>query len=122
MLIIRREQIAVLTEALWSQFIGRLIGALRRGHPQWVESLSDEELQARVRRDVARARDCGLTWQSSLARFVELSLLLGPDFDQQPIVAAGLRRGGGSADERLERMMREMNGAQWGAVAAAGRR
>lgn len=81
---IRPEHVQAFDETARENFSQRACAHLRKTLPSQTASYADEDLAARVRRDGERAVAYGLTWERSKVRFIEASLLLGPDFDHDP--------------------------------------
>jgi len=90
MLRIRQVQMEVLAAHARRVFEDRLIRQLRRHYPQALNFPSfdtgpgDAPLRALVRSGIERARRYGVTSERDVARFVELLIRMGTDFDQRP--------------------------------------
>jgi hypothetical protein len=114
---IRPEQMAALGMVSEVDFQGALCQFARENLGLSVASLSEEELQWRVRCGVSRARSHGFKWQSSIATFVMLMLRFAPNFDEYPPIRAILDSTSGFEPElRAERLVTEIRGEEWGEV------
>ncbi len=59
---------------------------LCRAHPDAVQDLPSDTLQARVALGVRLAQAAGLTWVSSVGGFVALMFTIAPDFNRHALV------------------------------------
>lgn len=84
MLQLRRDHMDAFAKTAEDNFIDRTCLHLRQVLPRETSAYSDDALHDLVRRDAARARVYGLTWERSIVRFAEATLLLGPAFDLDP--------------------------------------
>jgi len=80
-LVIRRAQMELLERA---SLEGCLLSHLRANFPQFCESLPGRRQADFVAQGVARARTHGFTETSHLAQWLNLMVLLGPRFDEDP--------------------------------------
>jgi hypothetical protein len=88
--------------------------------PVRVGELPADTLAQAVAASVARGRARGLTWASNLTAYVVLRVLVAPDFDEAPRIAA--RLGGAAADVRFDEIVHGFTDADWDAVRAGARR
>ena len=70
--------------------------------PDSIQQYDDETLCARIRRGIDRARTYGVVGGSALKHFLALSLVISPDFDEEPATYRYLQTPGGDADTKLE--------------------
>jgi hypothetical protein len=114
------------SEAADAEFINRLAEYLLEEHAEEIvplasgdlplKELPDETLCELVRRGVARARGYGMTWESSLAAFVVQTFVMGPNFDDHPIVSRFLRDENIPPDSRLDELWKQTTDEQWDAA------
>ena len=90
MLVIRPEQLDYLDQKASEGFVDKLKQDLRSHYPEQFASLSDSTHDRLVQGALEKARQHGLTWESSLALFVHLMASVGPNFDQHPTVREAL--------------------------------
>jgi len=84
MLKIRGEQLAALQASMEERFVARTQGHVREWFPAACMVLSSDELTARIRDGIARARGYGFTSEQDHCRFIDLSFVLGEHFDDDP--------------------------------------
>jgi hypothetical protein len=72
-----------------------------------------------VRSGVARGRAHGLTWESSLTKFVALMFVIAPNFDRQPAAAAVLSDASLAPDERVDALIDRLSERDWRQARAA---
>jgi hypothetical protein len=96
---LRSEQVGALAE---ESLIERLTGMVRQTMPAAAAKQSPKELEATVRAARADAAGMGVTTSRGLARFVGLSVLLGPAIFQQQAVAALFTSSGMDPDTALD--------------------
>jgi hypothetical protein len=94
-------------------FADKLIAYLREKQTVWVKNSPDEELRQRVRWGINHARSHGLTWESSIMKFVGLMFRIAPNFDEYPPVAALLARTDVTPDELADLLFTEISPEQW---------
>jgi hypothetical protein len=81
-LVIRREQVATLSEIACDRFALRLRADLKQWFPDRTSSFDDEQLYREVRAAIDRAAALGFTTERTVARFVVVTLMLGACFDE----------------------------------------
>jgi hypothetical protein len=123
MLKIRKDQIELFNPDAEEAFLRRVMDYLRERHADKVVQLPDgtsvvselpeEILRPMVANGIARARDYGMTWKSSLISFVVLTFLTAPNFDRHRAVYDYLTNEKIEADRRIERLMDELPNAIW---------
>jgi hypothetical protein len=85
MLIIRKEQMEALELAMiMPRYETAMIEHLRERHPEKTQDKSDDELRAFVREGPRRARMYGATEPSAYGQFIELMVVFGAGFDEDP--------------------------------------
>ncbi len=107
MLIIRQAQLVALRPALEQAFDAALADWVQDRYPEVALGLPPGALAQRVSACTARARRLGFTLKRDLARFVDMDLRLGPDFEAAPRqawMAALLANTGLSPASRLFRI------------------
>jgi hypothetical protein len=84
--VIRREQVERMAVSYRRGRFPTLAASLRRQFSDQLapERVSDEELQKMIDHGLARAAAHGITDDGDLVRYVEYSLVLGPNFDEDP--------------------------------------
>lgn len=55
-----------------------------------VSELTDEILHRLIRQSIARAREYGFTWESSITAFVAWRFVIAPNFDSHPLIRRAL--------------------------------
>jgi hypothetical protein len=103
MLIIRNSQLQVFGEQQSLQFIDAAFSHLERCFPGKLETLGEAVARDVIRRGIDRARRHGFTTQRLVCRFIDLTLVLGVEFDQDLRWAVEiLQRHDLPADERMQ--------------------
>jgi hypothetical protein len=78
---IRNEQARALTTLVRDNFEERAVRHLRDHEPAETAACSDAELRRRVRQGTPRAGKYGLTTEQQVMAFVDVTYLVGPEFD-----------------------------------------
>lgn len=107
MLIIRQAQLTALRPALEQAFDAVLTDWIEGRYPSLALGLPAGALALRVAACTGRARPLGFTLKRDLARFVDMDMRLGPDFEAAPgqtWMAAILANTGLSPASRLFRI------------------
>ena len=84
MLEIRPEQMEALDEYALRTFVRRVVGHLRAQYPEDTQGTSDEDLTALVETGIARAEAHGIVAERDVCLYVDVMVVLGPDFDKDP--------------------------------------
>jgi hypothetical protein len=101
MLVIREEQMEVFEQAAVQSFESRLVEHLKKEFPKHSEAMGDAALLEVVRCGRERAAKYGLAGERSVRLYLELMLMLGSGFDEDPQLpwAAEILRKQGAGDE-----------------------
>ncbi len=83
MLKIREEQLAALRIPLVRRFDQRLLRHVRTHFQEETENRSDAELLDHIRQALDRALTYGLRKGQDLFKYVNVSMIYGPDFDER---------------------------------------
>jgi hypothetical protein len=112
MLIIRKEQMQVFEQAAVQSFESRMVEHLKKEFPKHSEAMGDAALLEVVRCGRERAATYGLAGERSVRLYLELMLMLGSGFDQDPQLpwAADILRNQGAGDEtaRIDALYRKV--------------
>lgn len=84
MLKIREEQLEPFSSEAMTYFETRAVAHLRRDLVKQTGAFSDDDLRTRVRQCISRAAQYGLTTEKQVMCFVDVTYLLGPNFDSDP--------------------------------------
>lgn len=84
MFTIRTEQLAAFDRADTPEFAGHMEGHLREAFPKHSDFLGNEGLSQVIRYGVEQGRALGFSTCSPVGLFIDLTLLLGRDFHQDP--------------------------------------
>jgi hypothetical protein len=123
MLKIRTEQYRAFQPLAEAAFVAEVVEHLRETRPDEVvrlpggqatiAELPDDILSKMVRRGIARARQYGITWRSTLLAFVTLMLVSAPNFDDHPSLRRVLFDCDIDPDERLDKMIEDSTEENW---------
>jgi hypothetical protein len=126
MLRIRSEQMEVFRPVAEEAFIIRVAEHLRDNHADVavqvpdrvlvVKQISEEMLHEMVRRGLARARQYGMNWESSLTAFVVLMFVAAPNFDRHALVQRVLKDERVEANSRIDQLWEKTSEENWQAV------
>jgi hypothetical protein len=78
-----------------------------------VAELPESEIRQMVRLGIAKARQYGMTWQSSVAAFTVLMFDVGPSLDQHPTVRAELTHPDVPDQSRVEHLVAAVPATVW---------
>ena len=123
MLKIRAEQIQAFQEEAEISFVRRLVEYLQQRHgnvivqlpqgPAIVKQVPNEALHEMARNGIARAREYGMNWESSLAAFVVLMFISAPNFDEHPTVRRVLQDKGIAPESRVNHLLERISQHEW---------
>jgi hypothetical protein len=81
MLTIRQEQLRVFSQVEVQKFEDWMVMHLKRFFPRQCAVAGDQRLRETVRHGIRRAKVHGITAKREVARFVDLMIVFGRDFD-----------------------------------------
>ena len=120
---IRKDQLNLFQPDAEEAFVRRVMVYLRERHGRQtvklpagdavVFDLPEETLRPMVEGGLARARDYGISWKSSLISYVVLMFLTAPNFDEHRAVHEYLTNQKIEADRRIDIMMDELPNGVW---------
>ncbi len=84
MLTIRKEQLAVFREPAINDYIKRTVVQLIECFPEKCEAMGEPKVRETVKYGVQRSASYGITSEGDVRRYVDLMVMFGPDFDQDP--------------------------------------
>jgi hypothetical protein len=84
-----------------------------------LEEIPESVLTELVTSSIEKGRLYSLTWQSSLAAFVTLRFVAGPNFDSDPAMHWGLTDPAVPANNRVDGILRWATETDWGRIRAA---
>lgn len=113
MITIRNEQMHVLQQTAAAAFQRRAAQYLNEQHPEQTSTLTEEVLDGMVGHGMTLAQSYGFKWQSSMIAFLELMLLMAPNFDRVPAIANRLRDRSGDEGERMVRITQDTTFSEW---------
>jgi len=87
MLVIRKEQMAVLKAHMLKVFEDRMLRQMRNQFPDQVAAMTDQQLRRLVQMGISKGAPYHLEQETDLARLIILMLREGEDFDQKPDMA-----------------------------------
>jgi len=83
-MIIRAAQIKVFEDAAFEDFVAELCLHCKEYSPDLINILSDEQLDAAVRKGIDRAKVYGFTNRGPIRFFIEMMIAFGSGFDSDP--------------------------------------
>lgn len=101
-MLIRKQQIESLYLARLDASVKSFAAHFRATIPDAINQYDDEALCANIRRGIDRARTYGIVRGSALKQFLALSLLISPDFDDEPATHRYLQTPGMDHDTKLD--------------------
>jgi hypothetical protein len=126
MLNIRSEQLEVFNPTAERAFQRRVVEYLRENHagvavqfPDGVTTvvkIPEDKLSEIVRIGLERARNYGMTWESSLCAFVVLMFVAAPNFDEHPLIERVLKDESVEPDSRIDQLWERTSEQNWEAV------
>lgn len=81
---LRKDQLKIMADHYQEDFWNRLLQHLRKVFPNDTQEMSGQLLLERARPTVNRAGEYGIEMEYDVVRFVDLTFLLGGDFDSSP--------------------------------------
>ena len=126
MLMIRARQLDVFQPVAEAAFVRRIVVHLRTSHADaviqfpneviLVKQISDERLRQMVEDGIARARNYGMDWESTITAFVVLMVVAAPNFDGHPLIERVLRDERASANSRIDQLWERTSEENWEVV------
>lgn len=113
MLIIRSEQMKIFRDKDEQEFIDTVMNDLQANYPEEIEGIQPETLRQMVQNGIIRAQQYGLTKKYSIALFIELMFLIGPNFDEYPPVSFVLRDCRLEPNARMDKLVDSITEHQW---------
>src|SRR5882762_6741284 len=128
MLTIRNDQIQSFDNVADEMFVDRVSQYLREHHADTaiqlpeaastVQDLNDETLHDLVCHGITRAREYGISYESTLAAFVVLQFETAPNFDDHPLLHRVLKDDRVEPNLRIDRLLERATPENWEAVKA----
>ena len=126
MLKIRPEHLEVFQPVAEAAFVAGVVDYLKKtlpdevvrlpGGPTRVAELTDEILSNMVRGGIARAREYGITWCSTLVAFVVVMFVSAPNFDDHPLLRRTLLDKDTDPNGRLDKLIQNSTEQNWEAA------
>jgi hypothetical protein len=126
MLKIRAEQFDAFQPVAEAAFIRRVVEHLREHHADvviqlpnevaLVKQIAGERLCAMLGQGIRRARDYGMSWESSISAFVVLMFVTAPNFDKHPLIQRVLKDERVAANSRMDQLWERTTEENWEVV------
>jgi hypothetical protein len=126
MLKIRPEQLEVFQPVAEAAFLRRVVEHLREHNPDaviqlpnevaLVKQISEEKLHAMARTGIARAREYGMDWESSVTAFFVVMVVTAPNFDKHPLIQRILKDENMETNARIDQLWERTTEENWEAV------
>lgn len=84
MLTIRQEQLVAFSTEESNKFEKRLLHHLKKFFPAQYQAAGDVKMRELVKEGIHRAASYGITAERDSCKYVDLMIVLGPDFDKDP--------------------------------------
>lgn len=84
MLVIRKEQMNVMSAYMFDKFISKMVVQLRATHSDKTQNKNDESIREFVRASIERANSFGIRTTENLEIFLEYTIEHGLDFYKKP--------------------------------------
>jgi hypothetical protein len=84
LVIIREAQMDRLGDSMFNAFVGRMAVRLRAACPAETQSLDDNALRTRIRKEVGNANGFGIEQEQNLETYLEYAIRWGTDFYEAP--------------------------------------
>ncbi|MCU0727305.1 MAG: hypothetical protein MUE73_16220 [Planctomycetes bacterium] len=81
MIRIRNEQKKALAAGSRKDFEDRMVAHIRKFFPKHYEQLKEENTRLLVDHEIERAKTYGIVAERDVCKYIDLSLVFGPDFD-----------------------------------------
>lgn len=119
MFVIRDAVWADLAEAARADFMVRMRAHLKEFFPERLARASTEQITRFIERQISRAEQYGIITEIEVARYIDLAIVLGPDFDtgyRHPWAKEILNRRELSAEQKLRALLDSFAGGVPGSV------
>lgn len=126
MLTIRPEQMTAFQTVAEASFVERIADYIAENFGdrfvilptgmKTINELPPETLQRMIENGLKRARNYGMTWESSLTSFVVMMFLVAPNFDDHPLLKRPLLDAEIEPDKRIEQLWERTTDANWDAA------
>jgi len=113
MLVLRSHQRQMFRDVRRAQLARRVAAHLRDNHPDDILGPGEAELLELVAERLQRARDYGMTWESSLAAFACLTFTIAARFDEHPAVKKVLEDPDIPPNLRVEMLLAQLTDEEW---------
>ncbi len=87
MLVIRKEQVAALSETAYESFCQRLYEHIKKCWPREFEEKTRAGVRQSLEQGIARAAEYGIQAERDVVRYLDTMYLVGEDFDVNPKTA-----------------------------------
>jgi hypothetical protein len=84
MLVMREEQLEILSKYALDEFENRMIPHLRSRFKEQLLPMDDSKLRSLIRHGIAKAKQYDIAEEFDVRRYLEYMLEYGPDFDTSP--------------------------------------
>jgi hypothetical protein len=84
MLVIRNEQMDVLSEYMVEQFVNDALLHLRTTFPEQIKDMPVADLRSMIYTGIKNAGEYNITMEEDVLRYLELMITYGADFDMNP--------------------------------------
>ncbi len=122
-MIIRSEQIDVFNKIAEDNFVRKLSTHLRTNYAETMvrmpeensvlSELSDETLESLVRFGIERAREYGITFESSISTFIAIMFDVAPNFHTHELAQPVLKDENTEANSRVNVLLEKLSGDEW---------
>ena len=104
MLTIRNETMAVFSHATIKNFVKLTSAHVRKCFPTEYQSIGDAGLKEIIEYGMARAASHGIQTEREICKYIDLMMVLGRDFDQEPWASAVLNDHGSTPHIKVCRL------------------
>ena len=87
MLVIREEQIEILSQYMLKQFENRMVIHLNKNFPDETQKMSKKELCTLIQTGIKQAEQYEVTLENDVRRYLELMVMYGQHFETNPDMA-----------------------------------
>jgi hypothetical protein len=83
-MIIRQQQMEMLSHQMQQQFENRMVAHLRMNFPSHHLTANEQSLRTLIRKGIERTKDYDVVFEDDIRRFLEYMVVISPDFDANP--------------------------------------